>query len=99
MSEYYHYDTQDDFDFNNDEMYDYVLERESLKQLDNVDSRCALSGGEEHFGNLKKSQKSTIFNLFISLIIIIIIYFTYIWLCDSNKMLLPAGNYIAKLNY
>jgi hypothetical protein len=109
MSEYYYrYNSNDatiDFDLENDEIYDYVLERENLKELDNVGPKCIRDfGGEhkEHFGNmrnLKGNNKSLLKNLFLIILVLIALYILYGLLSCNPKNELQPGKYIARFNY
>lgn len=108
MSEhYYRYNADDapiDYDLNNDEIYDYVLEREALKELDNVPPRCIKNLGiptQEHFGNLKLKggNMDLMQNVFIVLLVLVILYLLYCFLCEDKKSGLNPGSYIARLDY
>ncbi len=106
MSEYYYRYNADDAPINldDDEIYDYVLEREALKDLDNVGPRCMktmgkLEDGSEHFGNLKKGKKSLFQNLLIVFGVMVILYFLYVWMCADNNAEIKPGNYVARLGY
>jgi hypothetical protein len=100
---YYRYNTDDaTIDFENDEVYDYCLEREKLKELDNVGPKCMRDfGGEykEHFeaGDLKKSlfSNSTI-NIIAIIIALILLYLIYTSFCPIEQNNIPSGNYIAR---
>jgi hypothetical protein len=104
MSEYYYrYNTDDaTIDLENDEIYDYCLEREKLKELDNIGPKCMRDFGgefkEEHFGNLKGSR-SLASNLLVLLVVIIVLYLAYSLMCENNSAsVYPAGKYVAKWN-
>jgi hypothetical protein len=105
MSEYYYRYNSDDaqVDLDNDEIYDYVLEREKLKELDNVGPKCMRDFGgefkEEHFGNLKGKNRSLLKNLFIVIMVLIALYLLYSLCCGEKKVDLPPGNYVARFNY
>ncbi len=105
MSEYYYkYNSNDaPVDLDNDEIYDYVLEREKLKELDNVGPKCVKDfGGEfknEHFGNLKGKNKSLLKNVFIILLVLGALYLLYNLCYEKKTVDLPPGKYVAKFNY
>lgn len=105
MSEYYYRYNADDapIDLDNDEIYDYVLEREALKDLDNVGPRCMrtmgrMEDGEEHFGNLKGKNKSLVKNLIMIMVVMIVLYLLYSWMCEDSDVQLKPGNYVVRFN-
>jgi hypothetical protein len=95
MSEYnYRYNSDDvTIDLNNDEIYDYVLEREQLKELDNIGPKCMNNFENplsEHFGNMQKRKKSLATKLFILLIVVITLYLLYSLCLKKNNGLNPG---------
>ncbi len=106
MSEYYYRYNSDDaaIDLENDEIYDYVLEREKLKELDNVGPKCVRDFGgefqEEHFGNLTGKNKIMVKNLFLVLLVVVALYLLYSLLsCDEKNVDFKPGYYMARFNY
>ena len=107
MSEhYYRYNADDapiNFDLNNDEIYDYVLEREALKEIYNVSPRCIKNLGKpsEHFGNLNKrgGGMDLMQNILVIILVIVMLYLIYIFLCEDTKSEINPGRYIARLDY
>lgn len=100
--QYYRYNTDDaPIDIDNDEIYDYVLEREALKELDNVGPKCIKTFGQpvEHFGNLKGGTKKLMENIFIVLLVLFMLYLIYCVLCDDKQPDLKPGKYVASLNF
>ena len=98
----YRYNSDDaPIDIDNDEIYDYVLEREALKELDNESPRCIKTYGKqmEHFGNLKGGNKNLMRNLLIVLIVMVVLYLTYCFLCEDKNVDLKPGRYVARLGY
>jgi len=93
MSEkYYRYNSDNAvIDLENDEIYDYVLERENLKELNNSDPQSLNDFSDmhientEHFGNLTNKTKLMIRKVALAIIIIVIIYFLYIGCIESNE--------------
>lgn len=104
MSEtYYRYNSDDAvIDLENDEIYDYVLEREELKKLDLVGPKCIRNFGgeyqEEHFGNLHGMNNSFAKNLFVIILVLLLIYFGYTW-CKSDDLKLKNVPYRASFSY
>lgn len=102
MSEqYYRYNTDDaPIDMDNDEVYDYVLEREALKELDNVGPKCVRDNEtSEHFGNLKGGGKNLMKNILIVFLVIVLLYLSYSFLCDNGEKNLKPGKYEVRFSY
>lgn len=74
------YDTN--IDLNNDEIYDYVLEREHNIGLKNQNN-FSQAWTDEHFNNRK--NRNFIKNCILVVIIIIILYFLYSYSCEEIK--------------
>jgi hypothetical protein len=103
MAEHYYRYKSDDAPINldDDEIYDYVLEREALKDLDNMPPRCMATFGKdhEHFGNLKGGYTALLKNMTLAVVVIIVLYLVYSLLCEKNgSVSLKPGNYIVRLN-
>lgn len=105
MSEHYYRYKADNtpVDLDDDEIYDYVLEREALKDLDNVGPRCMNTLGEnnEHFGNLKGDKTNLLKNIVLAIVIIIVMYLIHCFLCGEKNEVpnLKPGNYSVRFNY
>jgi hypothetical protein len=100
--QYYRYNTDDaPIDIDNDEIYDYVLEREALKELDNVGPKCVRDiEGHEHFGNLKGGSTNDLMrNVFIVLLVVVMLYLMYCFLCDNKENEIKPGNYQVRFSY
>jgi len=91
---------ESDIDIYNDSFYDYVLEREELKELDNVGPQCMRRfGGEykEHFGNMNRNTLLKNIMLVIAIVVIICVVYS---LCGNKSGLnYPPGDYVANLTY
>lgn len=104
MSErYYRYNSDDAIiDIENDEIYDWVLEREQMKELDNVGPRCIRDFGgefrEEHFGNLNQGGGGLVQNLVIILVVLMVLYLLYCW-CQVDNQGLKRVPYKASFSY
>ncbi len=87
MSErYYRYNLDDaPIDIEKDELYDYVLEREKLHDLDNTGPRCMtdfkdmdeILEKEEHFGNLNYESWTTTQKILLAIAFTVILYLIY----------------------
>lgn len=96
--DYYRYNSDDaNIDLNNDEVYDYVLDRENLKDLDNTGPKntteFSQAWSDEHFGNLKKSP--LLKNVCLIVFIIIVMYLLYSYFCTESTV--NPGIYTARL--
>jgi hypothetical protein len=104
MSErYYRYNSDDAIiDIENDEIYDWVLEREKLKELDNVGPSCMKKFGdefnEEHFGNISQDDNNSMRYIFMIIFIIIILYLLYSF-CQKDEFKLKNLPYKASFSY
>lgn len=86
---YYRYNSDDSsIDFNNDEIYDYVLDRENLKELDNIGPKnqkdFSQAWSDEHFGNLKNRSLGE--NLFLIIFVLFISYLLYSNFCTETTV-------------
>lgn len=100
MSEKYYRYNSDDAPINllDDQVYQYVLEREQLKELDLVGSKCSRTmekkpsaipplitiAQREPFGNLNSGNSSLLKNLLVIILVIVVLYFIYS-LCEDKK--------------
>ena len=95
---YYKYNSDNEnIDLNKDEVYDYVLDRENLKELDNLGPKnqtdFSQAWSDEHFGNLK--YNSLMKNLCLVIFIIIVMYLLYSHFCNESSV--KPGIYSARL--
>jgi hypothetical protein len=99
---YYRYNVDDaPIDLQNDEIYDYVLEREALKDLDLVGPRCyrEMSGAAEHFGNMKGKRGKMMKHVLLVIVVLVVLCLLYCLCNDNIGYNLSPKNYIARLNY
>jgi len=95
----------DKIDLDNDEMYDYVLEREKYHDLSHGTPRCMkdFSGMKtEHFGSLDDIKeympdKKTMHYVYLFAIVLIILVALYLIFFKNNDVTcnVPKGNYRA----
>jgi hypothetical protein len=86
---YYRYNSDDSsIDLNNDEVYDYVLDRENLKELDNVGPKnqrdLSQAWSDEHYKNLK--NHNFLKNCCLVVLILIVLYLLYSYFCSEKKV-------------
>lgn len=84
--EYYRYNSDNtNIDLTNDEVYDYVLDREKLKELDYSQPKnvkdFSRAWSDEHFGNLEYSFTK---NILLIILIIVVMYVVYNYVCDKK---------------
>lgn len=109
---YYQYSPDGtEVDIENDELYDYVLEREAYRKLASTGPKCMKNfkdmkevdqmkpdGMNEHF--TMTGSKGWIKNIIIIALILIALYFIYTFFCNSNdKNSTPSSNYGPNTRY
>lgn len=86
--EYYRYNSDNvNIDLTSDEVYDYVLDREKMKELDYSRPRnikdFSSAGSNEHFGNLGCPFSN---NILLIILIVIVLYFVYNYVCEKKPI-------------
>lgn len=90
---------ENELNLDDDNMYELVYEREKMNNFRNTPPKSItnFSGiGTEHFSNTKKTKNLN--KILIIVLLLLIVYFGYNYMCENTQNNIPDGVYLAHFN-